>query len=642
MRITDLLTASTIALDLRASSKDAVINELVDTLWSAGKLNDKEKYHAAIHAREAQSTTGIGEGIAIPHAKTDAVKTPAIAFGKSKPGVDYQSLDGTPAHLFFMIAAPAGGAQTHLDALAKLSGMLMNEDVRRQLLDARSKEEVLAIIDAHDEPEERHKEAAVVAAPTQEPDENLILAVTACPTGIAHTYMAADSLKNKAARMGVPIKVETNGSGGVKNKLTADEIRRAKGIIVAADVNVDTARFHGKNVVMVPVADGIKRPEELITMAQDESRPKFVAKGGAGTSSTGSEKTGFYKHLMNGVSNMLPFVVAGGILMAIAFMFGITSFDPTKSDYNPFAQALWAIGNGSAFALMIPILAGFIAMSIADRPGLAPGMVGGMLAMSGGSGFLGGLIAGFLAGYLVQGIKKLLSFLPRALEGTKPTLLYPLLGVLSTGLIMYYIINPPTKWLNDWMNTTLSGMNGANIVLLGLILGGMMAIDMGGPINKASYAFGIAAIAGNNYAPITAAMIGGMVPPLAIAVSMMLFKRKYTKTQRGSIVSNLIMGASFITEGAIPFAAADPLRVIPSMIAGSATAGAMAMAFGCRIPAPHGGLWVAGLDKGHLFGFLVSLVVGTLISAVIYGLIKPKLSEEELAQEMDTERAAQA
>lgn len=641
MRITDLLTESTIALDLNASSKNAVIDELVDTLWSAGKLYDKVKYHDAIHARESQSTTGIGEGIAIPHAKTDAVKTPAIAFGKSKSGVDYQSLDGTPAHLFFMIAAPAGGAQTHLDALAKLSGILMNEDVRAQLLNAETKEEVLAIIDAHDEPEDKREDVA--AAAVQQPnDDNLVLAVTACPTGIAHTYMAADSLKNKAAKMGVPIKVETNGSGGVKNQLTADEIRRAKGIIVAADVNVNTARFDGKNVVMVPVADGIKRPEELIRMAQDDSRPKFVAKGGAGAASTGSEKTGFYRHLMNGVSNMLPFVVAGGILMAVAFMFGITSFDPTKDDYNPFAEALWAIGNGGAFALMIPILAGFIAMSIADRPGLAPGMVGGMLAVSGGSGFLGGLIAGFLAGYLVQGIKKVLSKLPQALEGTKPTLLYPLLGVLTTGLIMYYIVNPPTKWLNEWMNTTLSGMSGANIVLLGLVLGGMMALDMGGPINKASYAFGIAAIAGENYAPITAAMIGGMVPPLAIAVSMMIFKRKYTKSQRGSILSNLIMGASFITEGAIPFAAADPLRVIPSMVAGSATAGALAMAFGCRIPAPHGGLWVAGLDMAHLGGFLLSLVVGTLISAVVYGLIKPKLSEEELAQEMDTERAAAA
>ncbi|TDM12211.1 PTS fructose transporter subunit IIABC [Macrococcus lamae] len=637
MRITDLLTESTIAMDLRASSKDAVINELVDTLWSAGKLNDKENYREAIYAREAQSTTGIGEGIAIPHAKTNAVKTPAIAFGKSKIGVDYQSLDGTPAHLFFMIAAPAGGAQTHLDALAKLSGILMNEDVREELLNADSKEEVLSIIDAHDEPEEPPVQAAV----SQNNKEDLILAVTACPTGIAHTYMAADSLKNKAAKMGVPIKVETNGSGGVKNKLTDDEIRRAKGIIVAADVNVDTARFNGKNVVMVPVADGIKRPEELITMAQDDSRPKFIAKGGSNTSDSG-ERKGFYKHLMSGVSNMLPFVVAGGILMALAFMFGITSFDPKADDYHPFAEALWSIGNGGAFALMIPILAGFIAMSIADRPGLAPGMVGGMLAVSGGSGFLGGLIAGFLAGYLVQGIKKLLSILPQAFEGTKPTLLYPLLGVLSTGLIMYYIINPPTKWLNEWMNTTLSGMSGTNIVLLGLVLGGMMAVDMGGPINKASYAFGIAAIAGENYAPITAAMIGGMVPPLAIAVSMMIFKRKYTKTQRGSILSNLVMGASFITEGAIPFAAADPLRVIPSMIAGSATAGALAMAFGCRIPAPHGGLWVAGLDMNHIGGFLLSLLVGILISAVIYGLIKPKLSEEEIAQEIDTERAAEA
>lgn len=638
MRITDLLTESTIAMDLNAVTKDTVIDELVDTLWTAGKLNNKEQYREGILAREAQSTTGIGEGIAIPHAKTDAVKLPAIAFGKSKAGVDYQSLDGAPAHLFFMIAAPAGGAQTHLDALAKLSGILMNEDVRKELLNASTKQEVLAIIDRNDEPEEANT-APVAAAPAE---EGLILAVTACPTGIAHTYMAADSLKNKAAQMGVPIKVETNGSGGVKNRLTEEEIARAKGIIVAADVNVETARFNGKNVVTVPVADGIKRPEELIRMAQDDTRPKYVAKGGTSSASSSDEKKGFYKHLMSGVSNMLPFVVAGGIIMAFAFMFGITSFDPTKADYNPFSEALWAIGNKGAFALMIPILAGFIAMSIADRPGLAPGMVGGMLAVSGGSGFLGGLIAGFLAGYLVLGLKKGLSFLPQALEGIKPTLLYPLLGVLGTGLIMYYLINPPTKWINDWMNTTLNGMSGTNIVILGLILGGMMAVDMGGPINKASYAFGIAAISANNYAPITAAMIGGMVPPLAIALSMILFKHKYTKTQRGSLISNLVMGASFITEGAIPFAAADPLRVIPSMVAGSATAGALAMAFGCKIPAPHGGLFVVLLDKGHWPFFLLALLIGTVISAVIYGVLKRPLTEEELAAERQTEEAAAA
>ncbi|TDM03631.1 PTS fructose transporter subunit IIABC [Macrococcus carouselicus] len=632
MRITDLLTRSTIAMDLNAETKDQVIDELVETLWNAGKLNDREAYRTAIHAREAQSTTGIGEGIAIPHAKTDAVKIPAIAFGKSKPGVDYESLDGTPAHLFFMIAAPAGGAQTHLDALAKLSGILMNEAVRAELLNAKSKEEVLSIIDQHDEPEEV-QEDVVSAAPA---DEGLILAVTACPTGIAHTYMAADALKNKAAKMGVPFKVETNGSGGVKNKLTDDEIRRAKGIIVAADVNVDTARFDGKNVVMVPVADGIKRPEELIHMAQDDSRPKFTAT--TKVSSTSGEKKGLYKHLMSGVSNMLPFVIAGGILIALSFFWGIKSADPTNAQYNEFAAALNTIGGGNgAFGLMIPILAGFIAYSIADRPGLAPGMVGGLMAVHGGSGFLGGLVAGFLAGYLMEGLKKLFSVLPQALDGIKPTLLYPVLGVGLTGLIMYYLINPPASWLNNLLTTTLNNMSGTNIVLLGLVVGGMMAIDMGGPFNKAAYAFGLAAIDAGNYAPITAAMVGGMVPPLAIALAMILFKRKFTKVQRGSTVSNAVMGASFITEGAIPFAAADPLRVIPAMIAGSATAGALAMAFGCRVPAPHGGMFVIWLDKTHWPMFLLALAAGTVVSAVIYGLIKPKLTEEELQAEAITE-----
>ncbi|RAI80510.1 PTS fructose transporter subunit IIC [Macrococcoides goetzii] len=633
MRITDLLKESTIAMDLSATTKDGVIDELVETLYNAGVLNDKQAYKEAIHAREAQSTTGVGEGVAIPHAKTDAVAQPAIGFGKSIEGVDYESLDGQPATLFFMIAAPAGGAQTHLDALAKLSGILMNEEVRAQLLHAATAEEVLEIIEQNDEVQTKEE---VVLAPTgNATNDNLVLAVTACPTGIAHTYMAADALKNQAKKMGVPIKVETNGSGGIKNRLTDEEIARAKGIIVAADVNVETNRFHGKNVVMVPVADGIKRPEELINMAQDDTRPLFEAKGGQAKSSGSKEKKGFYKHLMSGVSNMLPFVVAGGILMALAFMFGITSFDPKADDYHPFAEALWAVGNKSAFALMVPILAGFIAMSIADRPGLAPGMVGGMLAVSGGSGFLGGLIAGFLAGYLVEGIKKLLSGMPQSLDGLKPTLLFPLLGVASTGLLMYYVVNPPASWLNKLMADTLNSMNGTNIVILGLVLGGMMAIDMGGPFNKASYAFGFAAIEAGNYAPITAAMIGGMVPPLAIALSMIIFKNKFTKTQKGSLLSNIVMGLSFITEGAIPFAAADPARVIPSMIAGSATAGALAMAFGCRVPAPHGGIFVVGLDKGHWPMFLLALLIGVVVSAVIYGLLKKKPTEAELEEEAE-------
>lgn len=633
MRITDLLTESTIAMDLSATTKDSVIDELVDTLYNAGVLNDKKAYKEAIHAREAQSTTGVGEGVAIPHAKTDAVKQPAIGFGKSIEGVDYESLDGQPATLFFMIAAPAGGAQTHLDALAKLSGILMNEEVRAQLLHAKTPEEVLEIIDKNDEVETKEE---VVFAPTGDKnDDSLVLAVTACPTGIAHTYMAADALKNQAKKMGVPIKVETNGSGGVKNRLTDEEIKRASGIIVAADVNVETDRFHGKNVVMVPVADGIKRPEALINMAQDDTRPLFEAKGGSVKSSGSKEKKGFYKHLMSGVSNMLPFVIAGGILIALSFFWGIHSADPKSEEYNAFAALLKSIGGDNAFALMVPILAGFIAMSIADRPGLAPGMVGGMMAVSGGSGFLGGLVAGFMAGYLMLLIKKAFEWLPQSLDGVKPTLIYPVFGVLITGLLMNFVVNPPTKWLNESMTNGLNSLSGTNIIILGLVVGGMMAIDMGGPFNKAAYTFGIAALESGHYAPITAAMIGGMVPPLAIALSMIIFKKKFTKVQRGSIISNIAMGLSFITEGAIPFAAADPARVIPSMIAGSATAGALAMAFGCSIPAPHGGLFVAFLDKAHWPMFLLALVIGVVVAAVIYGVIKPKPAVEAIEEEAE-------
>lgn len=625
MRITDLLTFDTMAMDLQSTTKDGVIDELVETLSTAGILSDKSSFKEAIHAREAQSTTGVGEGIAIPHAKSDAVKKPAIAFGKAIDGIEYESLDGQPARLFFMIAAPAGGAQTHLEALAKLSGILMNEEVRTELLHATTKEEIIETINLHDEVE---KDEEVILAPTGDAkDEQLVLAVTACPTGIAHTYMAADALKNQAVKMGVPIKVETNGSGGIKNKLTDEEIKNATGIIVAADVNVETSRFHGKNVVTVPVADGIKRPEELINMALDTSRPVYVAKNEKAASSTTQEKKGIYKHLMSGVSNMLPFVIAGGILIALSFFWGIHSADPKSEEYNAFAAMLMFIGGENAFKLMVPVLAGFIAMSIADRPGFAPGMVGGMMAVAGGSGFLGGLIAGFLAGYLMIGIKRAFNWLPQALDGIKPTLIYPVLGVLITGLAMAYVINPPAKFLNEAMTNGLNGLSGTNAILLGLVLGGMMAIDMGGPFNKAAYTFGLAAFESGHYAPITAAMIGGMVPPLALALSMILFKKKYTKTQRGSIVSNAVMGASFITEGAIPFAAADPLRVIPSMIAGSATAGALAMAFGCSISAPHGGIFVVGLDKAHWPMFLLALLVGVVVSAVIYGVIKKRPEE---------------
>ncbi|MCG7339760.1 fructose-specific PTS transporter subunit EIIC [Staphylococcus sp. ACRSN] len=639
MRITELLTKDTIAMDLTSNDKNGVIEELVNQLNHAGKLNDITAFKEAIHNRESQSTTGIGEGIAIPHAKVAAVDTPAIAFGKSKEGVDYQSLDMQPAHLFFMIAAPEGGAQTHLDALAKLSGILMDEDVRKDLLNASSQEEVLNIIDKADDEateEEASEAEAATATSAVDNDEPYVLAVTACPTGIAHTYMARDALKKQAEKMDVKIKVETNGSGGIKNHLTEDDIERAQGIIVAADVHVETDRFDGKNVIEVPVADGIKRPQELIEMAQDTSRKPFVARGNSGSNTeTANEKQSvgktIYKHLMNGVSNMLPLVIAGGIIMAIVFLFGPNSFDPKSSEHNAFAEQLWNIGKNSAFALIIPILAGYIARSIADKPGFAAGLVGGMLAVSGDSGFIGGILAGFLAGYLTQGIKKLVSGLPQALEGLKPTLIYPVFSVAITGLLMIYVLNPPASWLNNLLLNGLQSLSGTNIMLLGLVLGAMMAIDMGGPFNKAAYVFATAALTEGNAAPITAAMIGGMIPPLAIATAMIIFKKKFTKEQRGSVVPNYVMGLSFITEGAIPFAAADPIRVIPSMMVGSGVAGAIALGLGSSIQAPHGGIFViVGTDFGHVLQSLIAIVIGTIISALLYGLLKPKLGKEEI------------
>ncbi|MCE5006662.1 PTS fructose transporter subunit IIABC [Staphylococcus equorum] len=640
MRITELLTKDTIAMDLCSTEKNGVIDELVNQLDKAGKLNNVTTFKEAIHNRESQSTTGIGEGIAIPHAKVAAVDTPAIAFGKSKTGVDYQSLDMQPAHLFFMIAAPEGGAQTHLDALAKLSGILMDEKVREDLLHANSPQEVLQIIDKADDEATEEEEAETQAAattPATDSDEPYILAVTACPTGIAHTYMARDALKKQAEKMNVKIKVETNGSGGIKNHITDEDVRRATGVIVAADVNVETDRFDGKNVVEVPVADGIKRPEELINIAQDTSRKPFVAKGNhkASNQSGSNEKQGFgktiYKHLMNGVSNMLPLVIAGGILMAIAFLFGPNSYDPNSSEYNAFAEQLWNIGNQSAFALIIPILAGYIARSIADKPGFAAGLVGGMLAISGDAGFIGGILAGFLAGYLTQGIKKLVSGLPQSLEGLKPTLIFPVLSVTITGLVMVYVLNPPASWLNNLLLNGLEGLSGTNIMLLGLVIGAMMAIDMGGPFNKAAYVFATAALTEGNAAPITAAMIGGMVPPIAIATAMLIFRKKFTKEQKGSIAPNYVMGLSFITEGAIPFAAADPLRVIPSMMVGSGVAGAIALGLGSSIQAPHGGIFViVGTDFSHVIQSLIAIVIGSIVGAIIYGLLKPKVTEDEI------------
>lgn len=622
MKITDLLTNDTIILNLHAESKADVINEIIESLDRAGKLKNKEEYKKAILAREEQSTTGIGEGIAIPHAKTSAVSVPAIAFGRSAEGIDYESLDGQPAHLFFMIAASEGANNEHLQTLSRLSSFLMDPAFKKKLEEAASKAEVLAAVD------QKEKETEAEEEPASSSSGKKILAVTACPTGIAHTYMAADALKAKAKEMGVSIKVETNGSGGIKNGLSAEDIAEAEAIIVAADKQVEMDRFAGKHVIQVPVAQGIRKPQELIQKALDQDAPVYKSSGEKKMAdSPKSGRSGFYKHLMNGVSNMLPFVVGGGILIAISFIFGINAANPDDPSYHPIAEALSTIGGGNAFYLMIPVLAGFIAMSIADRPGFAPGMVGGLMAATGGAGFLGGLIAGFLAGYLVVGLKKAFSGLPNSLEGIKPVLLYPLFGILLTGLIMMFIVIEPVKALNDGLTVWLKGMGTGNLVLLGLILGGMMAVDMGGPINKAAFTFGIAMIDAGNFAPHAAIMAGGMVPPLGLALSTTFFKKKFTKAEREAGKTNYVMGASFITEGAIPFAAADPARVIPAAVIGSAAAGALTMIFGIGLRAPHGGAFVIPIVDGNPLLYIAAILIGSLITAVMVGFMKKEVKE---------------
>ncbi|EZP77390.1 PTS system fructose subfamily transporter subunit IIC [Parageobacillus genomosp. 1] len=621
MKITDLLTKETIILHLKAKTKKEVIDELVAKLQEAGVLADARAFKEAIWAREAQSTTGVGDGIAIPHAKTTTVKRPAVAFGRSKAGIDYDALDGKPSHLFFMIAAPEGANNTHLEALARLSSMLMDASFRAQIESASDEEEVLRLI-AEKEGEEKAEKTASSAAKRPK-----VVAVTACPTGIAHTYMAADALKAKAAEMNVDIKVETNGSSGVKNELTKQDIEEAVAVIVAADKQVEMERFNGKHVIQVPVAQAIRKPKELIDQALRQDAPIYQGSGAKETPGQGKQRTGFYKHLMNGVSNMLPFVVGGGILIAISFIFGIKAFDPKDPSYHPIAKALMDIGGGNAFALMIPVLAGFIAMSIADRPGFAPGMVGGFMAANGGAGFLGGLIAGFLAGYLVVGLKKLFGRLPQSLEGIKPVLVYPLFGIFITGIIMMYVVIDPVKALNEGLKHWLEHMGTANLVLLGAILGGMMAVDMGGPINKAAFTFGLAMIDAGNYAPHAAIMAGGMVPPLGLALATTFFKKKFTKAEREAGKTCYIMGATFITEGAIPFAAADPVRVIPSIIVGSAVAGALTMLFHIGLPAPHGGIFVIPIVKGSAWLYVLAILIGSLVTALMVGLWKKEVKE---------------
>ncbi|EEM82566.1 MULTISPECIES: PTS fructose transporter subunit IIABC [Bacillus] len=617
MKITELLKRDTVIMDLTASNKEAVIDELVEKLNGANRLNSKMEFKEAILKRESQSTTGIGEGIAIPHAKTKAVKQPSICFGRSVSGINYESLDGQPAHLFFMIAASEGANNTHLETLSRLSTLLMDEGFRKQLLEAKDESELLQLFD---EKENEKEEEIEVAKP--EGNEPYVLAVTACPTGIAHTYMAADSLKAKATELGIAIKVETNGSTGIKNGLTKEDIERATAIIVAADKQVEMNRFAGKHVIQVPVADGIRKTENLLKRAVKQDAPIFkgVKEDGKSESIEGEKGLGIYKHLMSGVSNMLPFVVGGGILIALAFSFG-----GIKAE-GPLAELFMSIGGGKtgAFLFLVPILAGFIASSIADRPGFMPGVVGGFLAANANAGFLGGLIAGFLAGYVVLGLKRLFSGLPVQLEGIKPVLLYPVFGLLITGVVMQKVVIPPVVALNEMLTGWLNGLNGTNAILLGLILGGMMAIDMGGPINKAAFTFGIAAIEAQNFGVHSAVMAGGMVPPLTIAFATTFFKSKFTEAERKSGLTNYIMGASFITEGAIPFAAADPVRVIVSCVVGSSIAGALSMLFQITLPAPHGGLFVIALVNKPLL-YIFSILIGTIVSAIMLGVWKKKV-----------------
>ncbi|WP_186577085.1 PTS fructose transporter subunit IIABC [Aquibacillus kalidii] len=623
MKITDLLKPDTMILNLQSNSKSEVLDELIEKLDQAGRLRDKKVFKNEILKREEHTTTGIGDGIAIPHAKTKAVKVPSIAFGRSQQGVEFEALDGKPSNLFFMIAASEGANNDHLETLARLSGMLMDDSFRQKLLQANSESEIFEAINKKEQERIAQDNGGVSSMAKKK-----VLAVTACPTGIAHTFMAADSLKAKAAELGVDIKVETRGSGGAKNVLTEEEIKNADAIIVAADTKVDMDRFHGKPVIEAAVADGIRRPKELIEKALSGNVAPYKGSGStansnsSSSSSTGNPFNAFYKHLMNGVSHMLPFVVGGGILIAFGFIFGIESHIPGKEGYNQFAEALHTIGGGNAFGLMVPVLAGFIAMSIADRPGLAPGMVGGFMAAQGGSGFLGGLIAGFLAGYIVIGLKHLLRNLPQSLEGIKTVLLYPVLSIFAVGMTMFFVIDKPVGWFNTALGDWLQGMGSTNAIILGIILGGMMAIDMGGPVNKAAYTFGIAMIADGFLTPHAAIMAAGMVPPLGIALATFLFKKKFTKEERDAGKTNIVMGLSFITEGAIPFAAADPGRVIPSIVAGSAVAGALSMAFNIGTQAPHGGIFVIGLVQGSALLYLLAILAGTIVSALMLGILK--------------------
>lgn len=642
MTIRDLLAAESINLNGTPAGKTEALNQCIDLMAKSGKIADVEKYRKGVFAREEEGTTGIGMGIAIPHCKSDAVTKAGLAAMVVKDGVDFESLDGTPTKIIFLIAAPNTEDNVHLQVLSKLSVMLMDEQFTNSLINAGSVDEFLNIIDSAEKAKDE-KEAAKEAK-AKEPvevkkDDVFIVAVTACPTGIAHTYMAAEAIEKKAKELGYQVKVETRGSGGAKNVLTDDEIAKAAGVIVACDTNVPTDRFDGKKVIECQVSDGINKAEELIKRIAAGDAPVFKASGkkeASHSSVGGKESVGhqIYKHLMNGVSHMLPFVVGGGILIAIAFLIDGFSVDlnslpaDQRANFGTITQAaamFKGIG-GTAFGFMLPILAGFIAMSIADRPGLAVGFVGGSIAANGTSGFLGALVAGFVAGYIVLLLKKVFSKLPESLDGMKPVLLYPLLGIFLVGVIMQFVVEPPIGALNTAINNGLNGLNGASAVVLGVLLGGMMSVDMGGPVNKAAYVFGTASIAAGNYNIMAAVMIGGMVPPIAIALATIFFKNKFTAEERKAGPTNFIMGLSFITEGAIPFAASDPLHVLPACVVGSAVAGGLSMAFGCTLMAPHGGIFVVP-TIGNPLMYLVALVIGSFIACGLLGLLKKKVSE---------------
>lgn len=635
MRITELLDQRSISLNGKPANKKEALDQMVELMAQSGKINDIEAYRKLVYEREEESTTGVGEGLAIPHGKGDAVSKPGLAAMVVPEGVDFDSLDGEPVHLIFLIAAPNTKDNVHLDVLSKLSMLMMDEEFSKGLQNARSIDEFLYIIDEADRNKNGPGETAKDETEAQEGEFN-ILAVTSCPTGIAHTYMAAEGLEKAAKAKGFKIKVETRGSGGAKNVLTDQEIAAADAVIIAADAQVPMDRFDGKKVIERPVSDGISKADELLELAISGNAPIFKKSSGSDTSSAAGKKGGVghqvYVQLMNGVSHMLPFVVGGGILIAVAFLIDGLSVDiyslsaEARANFGsitPVAKLLKGIG-GVAFGFMLPILAGFIAMAIGDRPALAVGFVGGMIASQGKSGFLGALVAGFIAGYIILILRKICEKLPQAIEKIAPVLIYPVIGILIMGLFMNYIIEPIMGAINTALNTGLTGMGGSSKLILGAILAAMMAIDMGGPFNKAAYVFGTASIASGNYDVMAAVMIGGMVPPCAIALATLLFKNKFTKEERDNGPMNFVMGLAFITEGAIPYAAADPLHVLPACIIGSGVAGALSMLFNCTLMAPHGGIFVVPV-VGNALMYLLALAVGTIVSAALLGAFKRKI-----------------